>query len=84
MWRLPIPELAAKSGENGEESENSDEKIKNLLKVVQLLRQVQSQKAQQGKLLIATFTSNLSGLQYDGTIEVLDRNCASKPFLRHM
>ena len=54
VWRLPIPELAAKNPESGE-TENSDEKIKNLLKVVQLLRQVQSQKAQQGKLLIETF-----------------------------
>ena len=54
VWRLPIPELAGTAQSqthqhaNPASSVESDEKIKNLLKVVQLLRQVQTQKAAQG------------------------------------
>ena len=53
MWRLPIPELATVKQNQAQAVQNNspeqDEKIKNLLKVVQLLRHVQSQKATQGK-----------------------------------
>lgn len=54
VWRLPIPELSATQQSqthqhaNQDNTVESDEKIKNLLKVVQLLRQVQTQKAAQG------------------------------------
>ena len=55
MWRLPIPELATVTQNQAaqavqDNSSDQDEKIKNLLKVVQLLRHVQSQKTAQGKI----------------------------------
>ena len=54
VWRLPIPELSAQSKSKPDAQTPSltqnDEKLKNLIKVVQILRHVQNQKITQGKL----------------------------------